>query len=369
VLAHALLYFVRDKEGKHMKLTNRLFRSLCMSTIAVFAYANAAQAQPGYTITPIGPIPTTFDVRYDAHGLNNKGEVAGTVVTNQNYRGFFWRDGEITVIQPITPDTQYMEAFAINDRSQVVGTSGFRPFLWQDGTTRDIGFFPGQFGIFPSNVNNWGQTTGTAAVNFEDLPYLSTGDSAVMLEALPGEDGTQGVGQVNNLGVAVGVSGPFGARHPVVWFTGSSTPYPLNLLPGVTNANASVLNDVGRIIVNQDLPDKGTRFTVWNLGNYTVLPGLHGEDVATLGYNLNNVGQYTGTSFDSSTGTTEYVVWDHGTAYRVKDLIASSDPLKPFVEIVSIGKINDRGQILVAGIDSRGVGIWSYFLLTPVKRH
>jgi hypothetical protein len=128
-----------------------------------------------------------------------------------------------------------------------------------------------------------------------------------------------------------------------------------------------VLNDVGRIIVNQDLPNKGTRFTVWNLGNYTVLPGLHGEDVATFGYNLNNAGQYTGTSFDSSTGTTEYVVWDHGTAYRLKDLIASADPLKPFVEIVSVGEINDRGQILVAGIDSRGVGIWSYFLLTPVK--
>jgi hypothetical protein len=108
---------------------------------------------------------------------------------------------------------------------------------------------------------------------------------------------------------------------------------------------------------------------VWNLGRSTVLPGLHGEDVATFGYNLNNVGQYTGTSFDSSTGTTEYVLWDHGTAYRVKDLIADSDPLKAFVEIMTVGQINDRGQILLAGVDSRGVGVWSYFLLTLVMKH
>src|SRR5690242_19262582 len=102
VLAHALLYFIRDKGAEHMKLKSRLFSSLCVSTIAVFAYATAVEARPSYTITQIGPLPTTFDVRYDAHGLNNKGEVAGSVVTNENYRGFFWRDGQITVIEPIT---------------------------------------------------------------------------------------------------------------------------------------------------------------------------------------------------------------------------------------------------------------------------
>jgi len=353
---------------KRSTLRNVLNR-LCVTTTALFAFAGAVEAQPAYTITPIGDIPLTpADRQYNAYGLNNKGEVAGSVAVPGGIRGFFWRNGQITEIEAIAGPQGYIEAFAVNDRSQVVGSSGFRPFIWQDGDISDIGFFPGQFGIFPLQVNNWGQTTGTAAVNGEDLPYLSTGDTAVMLDALPGQQGTQGVGEVNNLGVAVGVSGPFGSRRAVVWFTGSSTPHPLNLLPGATQSGANVLNDVGQILVSQVLP-QGPRMTVWRLGHYTVPRGLNGEDVTTTGQDINDAGQIIGTSFDSTTATTEYVVWDHGTAYRANDLISASDPLKPFVRIVSLARVNNRGQILAYGVDSRGVGSWSPFLLTPVGNH
>ena len=345
---------------------HRLLSSLCIATATLLAFATNVQAQPVYTITPIGEIPSepTSQI-YRAYNLNDKGEVVGSVDVPGGIRGFFWRNGQITEIEAITGPQNYLEAFAVNNRSQVVGSSGFRPFLWENGNISDMGFFPGQFGIFPWEVNDWGQTTGTAAVNGEDLPYLSTGNTAVMLDALPGQQGTQGVGQVNNLGVAAGASGPIGSKRAVVWFTGSSTPHALNVLPGVTNSGAYALNDVGQILVQQDLP-QGSRLTVWKLGRYTVPSGLHGEDVATSGRDLNNGGQIVGSSFDSTTSTTEPVVWVRGTAYRVQDLIAASDPLKPYVQIMVASKINDRGQILVAGVDSRGTGSWSPFLLTPV---
>jgi hypothetical protein len=47
-------------------------------------------------------------------------------------------------------------------------------------------------------------------------------------------------------------------------------------------------------------------------------------------------------------------------------VIAADDPLRPFVELSSALSINDRGQILVEGRDSRSTpGDVSFYLLTP----
>jgi uncharacterized membrane protein len=347
---------------------NRMFHSLVLTTVALLAFGAVAEAQPAYTITHIGPIPVDFTVpRYGAIDLNDKGEVTGSYMVPNGIRAFLWRDGEFTEIPPVNGDPfGYIEAFAINNRSQVIGSSGFRPFIWQNGVGEDMGYFPGEFGIFPWHANDRGQTVGTLATG-EDRYYISSGSTAVVLEPLSGHEGTlPSAGDISNLGVATGVSGPAGARRAAVWFAGSAKAYPLNVLPGVTDSAAGGLNDWGQILVSQALP-QGRRMTVWTLGRYTIPRGLRGEDVATSGFDINNAGQILGLSYDSTTGTNEYTIWDEGTAYRVKDLIAASDPSKPYVTLMSVRRINNAGQLLAEGIDSRGNGSWMSFLLSPVE--
>ena len=46
-------------------------------------------------------------------------------------------------------------------------------------------------------------------------------------------------------------------------------------------------------------------------------------------------------------------------------LVANDDPLKPFVHLNFASLINDRGQIVADGVDSRNGASTSQYLLTP----
>jgi hypothetical protein len=65
-------------------------------------------------------------------------------------------------------------------------------------------------------------------------------------------------------------------------------------------------------------------------------------------------------------------VWRNGQAADLNTLICSGDPLQPYVRLAPTQQgaaallINNRGQILATGYDSRSP--WgSYFLLTPKR--
>lgn len=91
---------------------------LCVAALALSAFAVSVEAQPAYTITPIGDIPgATSNRTYHAHNLNDKGEVVGSVeVLNPGgVRGFFWRNGQIAEIESMTGPRGYIEAFAVNN--------------------------------------------------------------------------------------------------------------------------------------------------------------------------------------------------------------------------------------------------------------
>jgi hypothetical protein len=59
-------------------------------------------------------------------------------------------------------------------------------------------------------------------------------------------------------------------------------------------------------------------------------------------------------------------LWRGTTPVDLNAVIAADDPLRPFVELQSALSINDRGQILVAGHDSRSnPDDESFYLLMP----
>jgi hypothetical protein len=51
----------------------------------------------------------------------------------------------------------------------------------------------------------------------------------------------------------------------------------------------------------------------------------------------------------------------------LNQLIAADDPLKSFVRLNFGRLINDRGQIVADGFDSRNLASTSHYLLAPVR--
>jgi hypothetical protein len=49
-------------------------------------------------------------------------------------------------------------------------------------------------------------------------------------------------------------------------------------------------------------------------------------------------------------------IWEEGTLYPLNALIDPSDPLKPYLQIRTPLSINDQGQILAVGYDTRVLG-------------
>jgi len=101
-------------------------------------------------------------------------------------------------------------------------------------------------------------------------------------------------------------------------------------------------------------------------GEMTVLESLFGPNATVLVSNINSQGDAIGWSFSGSDRVG--MLWHDGVAYNIKDLIVNKPDTWRFI---FTSDINDKGQILVAAIDSaspfaaeRSAG--SAFLLNPI---
>ena len=79
--------------------------------------------------------------------------------------GFVWEDGRMISIGVLSGG-EVSEAVAINERGQVIGSSGTiwwsHAFLWQNGKMTDLGTLPGGRDSYASTINNKGQIVGWA---------------------------------------------------------------------------------------------------------------------------------------------------------------------------------------------------------------
>jgi probable HAF family extracellular repeat protein len=98
---------------------------------------------------------------------------------------FLWRRGSATAIDlGALPGDPFSEAFAINERGQVVGVSfgganGSRAFLWQDGVMTDLNdLAPGNLDVLVSaqDINDEGRITGRLRdhATGETLAFVAT---------------------------------------------------------------------------------------------------------------------------------------------------------------------------------------------------
>lgn len=199
-------------------------------------------------------------------GLNNLGDAVGT--SNKNIRG------DLIAEMPPGADPDAPHAFVsshgrtaslglgiangINDRGQIVGASGGRAILWQNGVQKTLG--EGE----ASAINAHGLIAGTCVLaarqRDKTRACLWQDGRRVILSRLPSH-----ASAVNSRGQVVGradVAGPGGAQdsHAALWRRGRE--YDLNryvrLPQGWTLTEATGINDAGWII-GEGYVDSGPR--------------------------------------------------------------------------------------------------------------
>lgn len=228
-----------------------------------------------------------------------------------------------------TPDEEYLDAKAINDRGEVVGTISVdntqRGFLWRDGVRMDLGT------LEPWDINNRGQIAGDLRVDGYSHAVLWTRGRVRHLGGVLSH-----AAAVNDRGDVVGVDwpSPDEVERTVLWRNGQARYLPLN--------NVGDINDRGQIAGGM-LRDEVASAAAWWHGTITDLdaPGFDRSG----GHRIDEHGWVIGTGI---TPEPEHEV--HGLLWRGTEMI----------DVGSLGgwqtvpiALNDRGQALFSsyGLD------------------
>lgn len=207
--------------------------------------------------------------------------------------------------------------------------------------------------MFAFSVNLSGQVAGQSFdANFNSSGVLWDHGVATLLPGIAGGTYTQAFG-INIRGDVLGVSyDAANVPNAVVWRQGVLTVPIKGVVP-------NAINDEGQIV-----GASGTPF-VWQNGTTTSLPLITGTGGTAQA--INDLGQIVGSEITSTGGNA--LLWHNGSVVDLNTLVATSDPLQPYVHL-QVGKlINNLDQIVAMGTDSRADPNFAQntYLLTPVR--
>lgn len=268
----------------------------------------------------------------EAFDMNLSDQIVGislkAVTTGSQYaHAFSWKSGKMTDLNNylgIDPPKEMSFAYGINDQGQIAG------YLIHPPDTNPPPFYAEGFVFIKNsqetNVTQLSLTQIPRAINNAGLaggsdlqePFLWQNGQTMSLTNLPGSLSGY-ISRINNLGQAVGSSGPVG-------------------FPGFENGYAAL----------------------WQNGNVTN-PDTTGNFSAA--YGINDLGTVVGFVWTNSGG--EYtsghaVLWQSTNAYDLNAYI----PTNSGWVLLGAGAINNKGQIVGVGSRTNEVGARS-FLLTP----
>jgi probable HAF family extracellular repeat protein len=342
-------------------MNHSCFSSVVLALV-LYASSLAAQAQTTYSLTPIEPDEPELFVT----DMNNQGDLVLTISRPiAQVDAFLWRDGVLIDLPDLMGgDSPYSEARGISNSGAIVGISlsaefpeQDRGFLFRNGEISDVGAPAEALHFHAWDINEQGQII--ANVSFADTVrgYLREGmGDLVALEPLPGGELTA-VEEINASGAVVGFSDSNAGGRAVIWRDGEVQS--LGVLPGTAVSSAVAINDRGQVVGSSRADDFSTvRAFLWDQGELLAL-----APAVSVARDINNAGQIVGSTFptDGAVAT----VWENLVAYDLNDLIREDDPLKPFVTLTGADLINDRGQIVAQGVDSRDPIHTHTYVLTP----
>ncbi|NJM41592.1 MAG: hypothetical protein HC853_12940 [Anaerolineae bacterium] len=124
-----------------------------------------------------GETTLPFATNSIAYDINNLNQVVGVARTSPGaLHGFLFQNGVMQDLGTLGNDIDATQAFAINNLSQVVGSSPIagdgatHAFLWQNGVMQDLGTLGGTFSQ-ASDINNHTQVVGSAYPQGSSFPH------------------------------------------------------------------------------------------------------------------------------------------------------------------------------------------------------
>ena len=270
----------------------------------------------------------------------------------------------------------YIEVAGVNNHGQFAGAATLpnekdeHAFVWMnDGTPMlDLGTFGGTFS-FSLGITATGLVAGNAyfAGDLRSHVFAWTNAGAPIrdLGTLGGDDsyafGMNAVGQV----AGGSNTTPGGEAHAFLWRNDGTPMQDLGVLGGDFSF-ATAINDQGQIagILNRRLGASRTHAFVW-MNDGTPIRDIGSEGgISTTPHSINSLGQVTGEGgLPGNTAVHAFLWRNDGTKIQdLNNLIDPKDPLKPYVILQSGRVINDSGDILVYGDDTR-TGQYTAYLL------
>jgi probable HAF family extracellular repeat protein len=340
-----------------------LLSSLAFAT-ALCASMSAAHAQTTYRLTVVSDgTSTTF-----VDGINDRGELALTTEPGGFPRAVLWRNGQTTDLGTLGTHPPFSESGGLNIRPQVVGTSisdqagTYRAFLWSNGQISELPALPDSDVVFGVGINALGIITG------DSYDKVGENESAIVWN----RDRTISVlppltGDTDAAATAINIKGEVAGTSftpvrgavvtAVIWRHGVATII-------ATGATVTGLNDLSEVIGTIGSPF-GSAY-VWRNGALETLPPV-GTGAAVAASGINDWGQIVGAVQSAPGGPGTAVLWDRSGGHDLNTLIAADDPLRPYITLTSGAVINNLGQIVANGSDSRSGTLSGKYLLTPVR--
>jgi len=311
------------------------------------------------------------------YALNSAGQVTGGVwITSDTPHVFLWKNDGTRMIDLGTLGGAFGIGFAINDSGQIAGgaytgAGGEHAFVWQnDGhPLRDLGTLGGVISE-ASAINASGQVTGwadTGALQDQSHAFLWKNDGTPMVDlGTLGGTSSSGVA-INDSGQVTGISKRrLGQPHAFLWRNDGTPMIDLGTLGG-PNSSPTGLNSSGQVIGTSTTLVNGARqgrAFVWrNDGSRMLNLGTLGG-VYSGGLAINDSGWAVGTAYTATQVPHAFLWKDDGKGMRdLNDLVDPADPLKPYILLSSAEAINDAGDIMAFGKDSRNGFLQYTYLL------
>jgi probable HAF family extracellular repeat protein len=259
----------------------------------------------------------------NASAVNDGGQVAGgflnTIPDSFSFfglqlRAFLWKNGVMQDLGTLGTGTDAI-AYFINERGQIAGTSFTNtivnpltgsatqdPFLWENGTMRDLGTLGGTFGL-PNDMNNRGQVVGQSNVAGDVNAHAFLWDKGVLTD----------------LGTLAGASPPW---SQALW-----------------------INDAGEIVGGSYTPNAFHAF-LWRRGVMTDLGTVDG-DLCSGSLGINSETQVVGFSSVDCAVNSHAFLWEDG---QIIDLNIFNRPDSGLQQLELAYNINDRGEIDGLGV-------------------